>query len=285
MGIGGQLMWTVLAKEIFEKYKKKVMFICNNRIFEDPIWLNNQHISQNENNKIRITGYNFSKSIKLAIVNNIILINLSSYDTTTEVKNSNIHTIINRCNHYNFNPKLLYPILNYTKEEEFKINTLLKELPNKFLCIEPHAKTSWTHNKTFPLNKWQNIVNKLVEQNITVVQVSIPNKKLLNNVIDFRSKLSSFRECACLLKYCNLFISTEGGLMHASAANNNNTFIIFSPMFNPKKTLYNNIDYIWIHNKNHNCCNKIQKCNECLQQMNDFDEYSIIDKIIKLYNK
>ena len=59
MGIGGQLMWTVLAKEIFEKYKKKVMFICNNRIFEDPIWLNNQHISQNENNKIRISGYNF----------------------------------------------------------------------------------------------------------------------------------------------------------------------------------------------------------------------------------
>ena len=83
-----------------------------------------------------------------------------------------------------------------------------------------------------------------------------------NNVIDFRSKLSSFRECACLLKYCKLFVSTEGGLMHASAANNNKSLIIYSPMFKPKKTLYDNVEHIWIHNNNHNCDNNYNNNNQ-----------------------
>lgn len=266
MGIGGMLMWTVVAKEIYKKYSKKVVFIQNKTILTPNEWINNPHIS-------------FSRNI------NTIDCNIGLYNTNIEVIKSHIHSTIHRCKYFNLTPISLYPILNYTKKEEFKINTLLKELPSKFLCIEPHSKTSWTHNKTFPFHKWQNIVNKLVEQNITVVQVSMPNKKLLNNVIDFRSTFSSFRECACLLKYCNLFISTEGGLMHASAANNNSSFIIFSPMFNPKKTLYDNVDYIWIHNEKHNCCNKVEKCNECLQQLNNFNEYIIVDKILKIYNK
>ena len=72
------------------------------------------------------------------------------------------------------------------------------------------------HLINLPLKKWQNIVNELIKYNINIVQVSLPNQKLLDNVIDFRSKLSSFRECGSLLKYCSLFLSTEGGLMHAS---------------------------------------------------------------------
>ena len=240
MGIGGQLMWTVVAKEIYDKQKKKVVFLHNNRIIKDAIWINNPHIS-----------FNLTK--------NTIRIDLSKYPINNEHGNINTHTVICRCNFFNVYPKKIYPILKYTEKEELKIKNLLKELPTKFLCIEPNAKTSWTVNKSFPFYKWQNIVNELIKHNINIVQVSMPGKKLLDNVIDFRNKISSFRECACLLKYCNLFVSTEGGLMHASAANNNRSFIIYSPMFHPKKTLYDNIDHIWIHNDKHNSCNKIQR--------------------------
>ena len=268
MGIGGMLIWTIVAKEIYIKHNKRVVFIINNQILTPKEWTNNPYISFTKNE-------------------NTIDCDITSYNAGIEwSENKRHHSSVDRCLAVGVKPPTnISPVLEYTEEETQKIKNLLKLLPERFICIEPHAKTSWTLNKTFPFHKWQNIVDKLVEQNITVVQVSMPNKKLLNNVIDFRSKLSSFRECACLLKYSSLFISTEGGLMHASAANNNKCFVICSPMLNPYKILYDNTDFVWIHTKQHNCCNNFKKCEECIKQMQEFDEYSIIDKILKIYNK
>ena len=45
MGIGGMLFWTVLAREVYNKHKKKVVFIGkNNQIIKDSIYTNNPHI-------------------------------------------------------------------------------------------------------------------------------------------------------------------------------------------------------------------------------------------------
>jgi ADP-heptose:LPS heptosyltransferase len=265
MGIGGMLFWTVLAREVYNKHKKKVVFVGKkNQIIKDSIYINNPHIS-------------FEKT------DNTININLNRYRNFHLEMMQEEHGIISRCNFYGYNPTNIYPVLNYTKEEEEKIKELLKIIPEKFICIEPHAKTSWTHNKSLPLEKWQNIVNELIKHGIIIIQVSIPKQKLLDNVIDFRSKLSNFRECACLLKYCSLFLSTEGGLMHASVANNNKCYILYPPMFHPKYTLYDRVSYTWIHSNEHNCCYKQTKCEECLNLMNGFDEFSIIKDILDLY--
>lgn len=264
MGIGGMLFWTVLAREVYNKTNKKVVFIGKkNKIIKDDIYLNNPYIS-------------------FEITENTITINLNKYRNFELEMKQKEHGIKSRCKFYNYNPTNIYPVLNYTKEEETKINELIKQLPDKFICIEPHAKTTWTCNKSLPFDKWQNIVNELVKHKINIVQVSMPNQKLLNNVIDFREKLSNFRECACLLKYSSLFISTEGGLMHASVANQNKCFILYSPMFHPKYTLYDCVNYIWIQSEQHNCCFKKSKCEDCLNLMKNFDEYSIIENIIKL---
>lgn len=265
MGIGGMLFWTVLAKEIYNTNNKKVVFIGKkNRIIKDDIFINNPFIS-------------------FEISDNVVKINLNRYKNFQLEMMQKEHGIISRCKFYGYSPTDIYPILNYTIEEENKIKNLLKYLPTKFICIEPHAKTSWTKNKSLPFDKWQNIVNELIKKGITIVQVSIPDNKLLDNVLDFRNKLSSFRECACLLKYCSLFLSTEGGLMHASVANNNKCFILYPPMFHPNYTLYDRVKYVWIHSENHNCCYKQKKCNECLKLMNNFNELSIIKDIINIY--
>ena len=266
MGLGGMLFWTVLAKEIFKKENKKVVFIDNKkRIIKNEVFINNPYISFTKNE-------------------DIIEVNLKSYKNFNHEMKQKEHGIISRCKYFGYNPTNIHPILNYTEDEEKKINDLLKILPKKFICIEPHAKTSWTPNKTFPFKKWQTIVDELIKNGYIIVQVSIPGNKLLNNVIDFRDKLNNFRECACLLKYCTLFLSTEGGLMHASVANNNNSFILYSPIFHPSYTLYDNVNYMWIHSKEHNCCYKKKKCNECLKLMKNFDEYIIVSKILKLLN-
>lgn len=264
MGLGGNLFWTVLAREVFNRHKKKVVFIGKkNKIIKDQVFINNPYISFEKNE-------------------DTISINLNKYNNFELEMKQKQHGIISRCNFYNYNPSNIYPDLKYNKDEENKIKNLLKLLPENFICIEPHAKTSWTENKSLPFDKWQNIVNELKKHDINIVQVSMPGLKLLDNVIDFRNKLSSFRECACLLKYCKLFLSTEGGLMHASVANNNKCFILFPPMFHPKYTLYDRVNYVWIHSKEHNCCFQQKKCSECIKLMNEFNELSIINDILKL---
>ena len=54
MGIGGDLMWTALAHEIYNLKKKPVCFIKNNIILKKDIWLNNPTISFNLKNSIII---------------------------------------------------------------------------------------------------------------------------------------------------------------------------------------------------------------------------------------
>ena len=265
MGIGGQLMWTPLAKELYEKHNKKVVFYNSGGIIRDNIWINNPYIS-------------FIKTPET------ISINLQKYNRHFRKEMGlEQHGVLTRCLFYNITPKSLYPILKYTNKEEEKIKKLLRFLPKKFLCIEPHSKTSYTQNKSFSFRKWQNVVNELIKHNITIVQVSIPSRPLLDNVIDFRRRLSSFRECACLLKHCSLFISTEGGLMHASVANQNRSFILYSPMFHPKYTLYDIVEHLWVHTDEHQACIKVKPCRNCINQMKNYDENKIIKKILEIY--
>ena len=147
MGIGGQLMWTVLAQEWYEKHNKKVAFTYSNKVIKDNIWINNPHISFTKEDAILIAFDKYIKHLK------------------NEMRGGK-HAVITRCNFYGVEPKNLYPILKYTDNEDTKINELLKLLPEKFVCIEPHAKTAWTQNKTFPFHKWQNIVDELIKQGL-----------------------------------------------------------------------------------------------------------------------
>ena len=146
------LMWTVVAKEIYKKYNKKVVFVMHNKILTPKEWINNPYIS-------------FTRNA------NTIDCNLSSYNAGLEwSENKQHHSVVDRCLAFGIKPpNNISPVIEYTETETQKIKNLLKLLPERFVCIEPHAKTTWTLNKTFPFHKWQNIVDKLVEQNITVV--------------------------------------------------------------------------------------------------------------------
>ena len=161
------------------------------------------------------------------------------------------------------NPKIKCDLF-FSEKEENKIKNILKNLPTKFLLIEPHAKKTWASHKQYPLNKWQKIINE-INTIIPVVQCSIPGEKVLNGVIDVSKKISNFREACLLAKYSNLFVSTEGGLMHGCNAVNAKCVIIFAPMFDPTFTKYDNVIDIWVKSKSHFNCFKSGKCNECIK--------------------
>lgn len=263
MGIGGNLMWAAVAREVYKKEKKPVLFIGKKKnIPNHSIWNNNPYICSNlKKDHIKL---DISKKLPEKINDNKWIVDQ--------------HIIKSRCNHYNIiNPEIKCNLF-FSKEEEAKINDILKTLPERFIIIEPHAKTSWCKSKQYSLKKWQNIVNNIYKK-IPVVQMSLPKKKILQNVINISDKINNFREACLLIKYANLFISTEGGLMHGANAVNTKSIIIFFPLFDPRYTKYDNVIDIWIKSDKHFNCFKTPICDECRKLMDDHNEQIIIDRI------
>ena len=161
MGLGGNLMWTPLAYEIYKKTGKISVFVKdikeNNIIVNDKmgLWKNLDFIL--DNSELNLT-YN-------DVLNNskYFLINMNIRPDLNNKKQPNIayHTIISRCAYFNyFYPKLkIY--MKFNQEEHDYIKKIVNKLPSKFIIIEPHAKTSWCVHKQYPLEKQQQVINSI----------------------------------------------------------------------------------------------------------------------------
>ena len=279
MGIGGNLMWTSLAYNIFKKTGKIVVFVKNKKIYIDKLnlWKNLDFIL--DNSELNFT-YEYVQNSEL-----YFLIDMNIRPDLTKDNKMNIicHTINSRCScfgYYNIEPKIY---MKFTKNEIEYIKNILKKLPKKFIVIEPHSKTVWCEHKQYPLHKWQNIIDNLYKK-IPVVQMSLPSNKVLKNVIDIGKDIKNFREAALLLKYATLFIGSEGGLMHAAKVHNTKSLILYCPMFDPIWTKYNNNINIWIKTDDHQNCFNTGTCKKCLEIMKNHNEKVIIKKIINNLN-
>ena len=130
------------------------------------------------------------------------------------------------CEFYGIEDPELRCEMYFTEYENNRVANLLEGLEDKFITIEPHSKTNYTPNRAYPIEKWQNIVNSLKEK-IQVVQIGNRDAPLLDNVVDYRG-LTSFREAAILIGKSKLFLSTEGGLVHAATAVNTKSIVVIT---------------------------------------------------------
>lgn len=255
MGLGGDLMWTAVIREMYKQHNRKICIKVSNKL----IWENNPYVCFNKKHSMKLPK-----------------IPPESRDKNKWIVDK--HTIITRCNDFGiFNPEIKCDLF-FSTEEIDKINKILIKLPKKFIIVEPHSKTSWCNNKVYPFSKWQNIVNQLYKK-IPIVQMSCQGKEILNNIINVSNEINNFREACLLIKYAFLFISCEGGLMHGSNAVNTKSVIIFSPLFDPRYTKYENVTDIWVKSDNHYNCFKVPECEECRQLMENHNENIIINKI------
>lgn len=270
MGIGGDLMWTALAYEIYKKHNKKVIFYKSNKIYKKLVFCNNPYIASLQNkNHIRI---DIDFRIMPEMYSKILW----------KIEN---HTIYHRCKYYGYDNPLIKCHIFHTDYEKRRILNIVKNLPEHFIIIEPHAKKDWCAHKQYPLNKWQNIVNE-ISKFIPIVQMSVPSPEniILDDVINISNKIRNFREACFILKYSKLFISSEGGLMHGCNAVGGKSFIIYPPLFDPKWTKYEDTEYIWIKDDKHFNCFKTGFCKECYNIMNNHNENIIINKIKDILN-
>ena len=267
MGLGGHLMWTPIVKGLHDKHQKKI-FIGSPG--DGMIWENNPYITKDKNNSIHL---DFSRPD----------LNYITHETSDkmfwreEIKG---HVIEFLCD------KLEIPIPDFLKcelffsgEEQKQIDVVLKHLKKDFIIIEPHTKKSWSLNREYPFEKYQNIVDS-VPKDIHVVQIGVKGSKLLDNVTNLTGVLT-FRTACLLMKYAKCFISTEGGLVHGATTVDTKSIVIFTAYspFNFFKYPQN----ININTANHSPCGLRSFCQDCNDDVNEgLYENQIIQELKKL---
>ena len=115
----------------------------------------------------------------------------------------------------------------YFSKDEIKIYEKKFEfLPKNFAIIQPIGKITYTPNKEWGFDKFQNVVEKTKE--INWVQSGLKDDLLLKDVLDLRGETKSLRELAFLISKADFVLCLEGLLNHLAAAVNTKSFVVFS---------------------------------------------------------
>ena len=272
MGLGGYLTWTAVAREIVKRAESPIKVYPHEGnldfLLKSPIFFNNPNIHQEET----------KNSIVFPLQVNKPETNYCKSDTPYRAHHRyDKHIIEQICEYYNIQDPELKCDLYFTEEENNKINQITHNLSDDFIIIEPHSKLSYTPNRRYPFNKWQEVVDK-INKDVQVVQVGIKNNAILNGVVNFTGN-ATFREAAKLIGNAKLFLSSEGGLVHASTAVDTKSIVIVTGYQSLKMIEYPMNVYINI--ANHGPCGLKIECKECLKDAEKHDYNEIIQQIEK----
>ena len=274
MGLGGYLAWTGVIREIAKRLPEDIKILpCEGdgknvtKLVRSPVFENNPHIYK---------AGDGDEAFPLFLNNP--LANYCKTDTPLKAHHRyDKHMIEQMCEFYSIEDPELKCEIFFTNTERDRVNKLCEGLEKEFITIEPHSKTNYTPNRIYPLEKWQSIVNQLTEK-IQIVQIGTRESTLLDNVIDMRG-VTSFREATLLIGKSRLFISAEGGLVHAATTTDTPAMSIITGYQDPKMVAYpQNIN---INIASHGPCGLKIKCEECEKDATEHDEKEIVDKVLE----
>ena len=271
MGLGGYLAWTAVAREISRQIPQDIKILpCEgqgvtiSKMIDSPVFYHNPRIFQKgDPNRV------------FPLFLNNRAANYCKNDTPLKAYHrGDSHIIEQMCEFYEIYKPELRCEMWFSEQEEAKVGELISELSGDFVTIEPYSKDNYTPNRAYPFEKWQNVVNTL-SKDIQVVQLGVDTSPLLDNVVDFRGK-TTFREASLVIGNSRLFLSTEGGLVHAATAVDTKSIVIITGYQNPTMVAYpQNIN---INIANHGPCGLKIRCEECSQDASLHNEKEIIDK-------
>ena len=271
MGLGGYLTWTAVARELHEVSGKKVFpFELDGQLIKpikSEIFRGNPYIQQEFDN---------TPSIPMQLNNPAT--NYCKQDTPQRaVHRYDRHIIEQICEFYGIQSPKLKCEMYFSHEERAKTESILQGLEN-FIAIEPQSNDEYTVNKKYPLSKWQNIADRLKSDGHQVVQIGRKTEtQLLDGVINLTG-LTSFREAALLIEKSKLFVSSEGGLMHAANAVGTRSVIVYTGFIHPTMTCYPENKNIWI-GKNHGPCGMKTICHHCKSEAENHDENEVVESV------
>lgn len=282
MGLGGYLFWTAVARELTEKAfggNNQIKFLpieaCNNgiiKVIKSEIFANNPRFFQE---------FNDSEFVFPLVLNNQEL-NYCKKDTPRRAYHRyDKHVVSQICEYYGVqNPRLNCEIY-FSEKEIFAVDKLCSKHNLKdFVVIEPQSNDEYSVNKVYPFEKWQIITDDLISSGIQVVQVGRKtSSKNLKGAIDLTGK-TSFREAAGIISRSKMFVSSEGGLMHAANGVGIRSLIVYTGYIHPRMTGYSENINIWLNHDIEPCGMKI-KCEKCLEAVSNHDPSEITKLVLE----
>ncbi len=267
MGLGGYLTWTAAAREIAKHSGLKCFPFEHHGNMIKPIvseiFKNNPNIWQSE----------LSSDMCIPLQLNNPAANYCKKDTPQKAFHRKEKHIIEQITEVFgiTNPQLRCEI--YLEEEELsEVGSLVRDLDNRFVTIEPYSNTDYTPNRAYPRDHWQCVVDDL-SKHIQVVQVGT-SPYLLDGVVDFRKK-TSFRITCGLIGRSELFLSTEGGLVHGATAFDTTSIVIITGYQDPRMVSYPQNKNVFIGK--HETCGLKTRCDSCFKEANNHDPKEIVE--------
>jgi ADP-heptose:LPS heptosyltransferase len=243
MGLGGYLCWTTVAREIRKKYGNvKLMPVEQYGSFYK--FLHNhkdvQIFQDNEDFCLSYSEGSSKNNLILPLVLNNPEANYCKKDTPEKAfHRADKHIIEQYCEVFSIEKPVLRCYLKPHAPEKFfksKIKEWFGYPSHSFITIEPHSNLDYTPNRAYSFKKWQNIVNSLKDK-IPFVQVGMKNSRVLDNVIDWTGA-TTFKNTAAMIGHSKLFLSTEGGLVHAATAFNTKSLVVLTGYQSEKMVAY-----------------------------------------------
>ena len=278
MGLGGYLTWTAAMREISEHNLDddtkilpcEVNGAVITKIVKSPVFENNPYIYDEAKDK--------GKNI-FVLPLNLQETNYCKKDTPDKAyQRYDKHIIEQIVEYYGIKNPTLKCELYFKESEKLQVDQILKDnsIGSEFIVIEPQTKDSYTKNKKYPLAKWQYVVDQLLKDGHTIVQLGQETKKKnLKGVINLTGK-TTFRHAARILEKSKLLIASEGGLMHAANAVSTISVIVYTGFIHPDMTAYPENTNIWIGEKHGPCGMKIE-CKECSLDAKNHNPIEIVN--------
>lgn len=250
MGYGGALIYSGLARNLKMKFpQKKVVFVYPLNLDEfiwrwaardRLVWKHNPDIDLITN---RLHWW-LTKQRYPTTETYIINIDDPRYFYWTKSQSDKIeykrgrHAIQIACDIHGIANAELRPKIVLTSQENKNVRRLLEKnnlAPGQYICIEPHTKDTFSPNKGWFLDRWQELAHRL--KDYTIVQVGAASSSILDGVVNLTGQ-TTFRETAEVLAQSKLLLSAEGGLPHLAAAVGTPAVVLLSNVLPPELVAY-----------------------------------------------
>ena len=273
MGLGGYLTWTAAARSVRMQLQDQIKILPIEshgnfiKTIKSDIFKNNKDFYQDWENDC----------FTLPFVLNNPQTNYCKKDTPHKATHRyDKHIIEQICEYFGINNPELKCVINLDEEELKRVNDLTENLPDNFITINVDVNTEYTKNKFDLFDKWQNIVNELKEE-FNFVQIGLKGRRL-ENTIDLTG-MTSFREAAGVIGKSNLFVGSEGGLVHAATAFNTPSVVVITSFIHPDLVKYPGNINIWLNDDNHGPCGMKIYCEKCHNNMKKLNEGMVCEAI------
>ena len=281
MGLGGYLTWTAAFHEIHKATGKLCVpgeqYQTGFFAKSSPIFYNNPTVASRAD---------WSKPDYINIAMNNPATNYCKHDSPERaIQCHDKHIILQILEYYGLSNIKLEDVrcrLYLDPAETVDVDRLLalSGLSNKpFLTIESSSNTEYTVNKAYPHDKWQRVVDGLRATH-HIIQIGTKQVEKLEGVVDLRGQ-TTFRTAAGIIGRSKMFMSTEGGLVHAATAFDVPSLVVVTGFSHPNMTAYPANTNLWIHGDHGPCGFKV-KCQECWKHVCEHDPNEIIYKARKM---